>query len=97
MKVAMALLRHLHAWGANYQEPAVPLTEKDVLQQPEPSSSAQGVLLLLSCLTKRHSIALKVTLRSTRQLMQAQTTHRYLQLWLVLSNPIPIACLLSSH
>lgn len=61
MKVAMALLRHLHAWGANYQEPALPLTEKDVLQQPEPSSSAQGVLLLLSCLTKRHSIALKVT------------------------------------
>ncbi|CAL8470976.1 g10518 [Coccomyxa elongata] len=60
MKVAMALLRHLHAWGANYQEPAQPLTEKDVLQQPEPSSSAQGVLLLLSCLTKRHSIALKV-------------------------------------
>ncbi|BDA45426.1 probable E3 ubiquitin-protein ligase HUWE1 [Coccomyxa sp. Obi] len=60
MKVAMALLRHLHAWGANYQEPAQPLSEKDVLQQPEPSSSAQGVLLLLSCLTKRHSIALKV-------------------------------------
>ena len=32
----MALLRHLHAWGANYQEPAVPLTEKDVLQQRSP-------------------------------------------------------------
>lgn len=56
----MALLRHLHAWGAVYEEPTQPLTEAAALQQPNPPSSAQGVLLLLSCLTKRHSIALKV-------------------------------------
>lgn len=60
MKIAMALLRHLHAWGTTYQEPAMPSTEQSALQQPDPPSSAQSVLLLLSCLTKRHSVALKV-------------------------------------
>ncbi len=57
----MALLRHLHAWGAVYHEPKETPTEAAALQLPDPPSSAQGVLLLLSCLTKRHSIALKVT------------------------------------
>ncbi len=64
MRVAMALLRHLHVWAPAWRPPALP-DDADAaaaaqLQQPDAPSSAQAVLLLLSRLTKRHAIALKV-------------------------------------
>lgn len=54
--MAMALLRHLHAWGAAYAPPE----RAPAVAQPDPASTAQAVLQLLTRLTVRHSIALKV-------------------------------------
>lgn len=70
-KVAMALLRHIHAWGPTYK----PLSAEEysalgeraqlaALKRPDAASTAQAVLLLLSRLTKRHNIALKVQVPS---------------------------------
>jgi hypothetical protein len=53
--VALALLRHLHAWGATW---AAPEAGGDAAAA-DPASAAQAVLQLLTRLTKRHSIALK--------------------------------------
>ena len=61
VRVAMTLLRHLHAWGPVH-EPLPGSTDAGRrLQLPDPYSTTQAVLALLSSLTKRHSIALKVT------------------------------------
>ena len=57
---AMALLRHLHAWGAVYEALPEGTSTAERLQMPDPLSTTQAVLQLLSSLTKRHSIALKV-------------------------------------
>ena len=59
-QTAMALLRHLHAWGAVYEAPPEGTSAGECLQMPDPLSTTQAVLQLLSSLTKRHSIALKV-------------------------------------
>ena len=59
-KLAMALLRHLHAWGPVAEPPAPGTPPGRLLQLPDPLSTAQAVLALLSSLTKRHSIALLV-------------------------------------
>jgi hypothetical protein len=62
----MALLRHIHAWGPSFAPLPSPSSlsseeeQRAALQKPDAASSAQAVLLLLSRLTKRHSIALKV-------------------------------------
>ncbi|KAK9821448.1 hypothetical protein WJX81_000342 [Elliptochloris bilobata] len=56
VEVALALLRHLHAWDAAWVAPSGPAAPA----HPEPASTAQAVLQLLTRLTKRHSIALKV-------------------------------------
>lgn len=64
VRVAMALLRHLHVWAPSWQPAAPPDDAAEAaaaaLQQPDAPSSAQAVLLLLSRLTKRHALALKV-------------------------------------
>lgn len=60
-RAAMALLRHLHAWGAAHEELPEGTAAGRLLQLPDPLSSSQAVLALLSSLTKRHSIALKVS------------------------------------
>ena len=65
-KLAMALLRHLHAWGPVAEPPAASTPPGRLLQLPDPLSTAQAVLALLSSLTKRHSIALLVGLCSAR-------------------------------
>ena len=60
--VAMALLRHLHGWGSSWVPP-VPekaLLPGQELAHSDPAASTQAVLQLLSRLTKRHAIALKV-------------------------------------
>lgn len=59
-KLAMALLRHLHAWGPVHEPLAAATATGSLLQLPDPLSTAQAVLALLSSLTKRHSIALLV-------------------------------------
>lgn len=62
VRLGMALLRHLHAWAPAWKPPAegAEPSQADPLQEPDPPSSAQAVLLLLSRLTKRHPMALKV-------------------------------------
>ena len=60
-QTAMALLRHLHAWGAVYEATPEGTSAGERLQMPDPLNTTQAVLQLLSSLTKRHSIALKVT------------------------------------
>lgn len=59
-KVAMTLLRHLHAWGPVHEPPPDSTDTGRRLQLPDPFSTTQAVLAVLSSLTKRHSIALKV-------------------------------------
>ena len=54
--VALALLRHLHVWGAAHASPE----PAPAAAQPDPASTAQAVLQLLTRLTMRHRIALKV-------------------------------------
>ena len=61
VRVAMTLLRHLHAWGPAHEPPPDGADAGRRLQLPDPCSTTQAVLALLSSLTKRHSIALKVT------------------------------------
>ena len=60
VRVAMTLLRHLHAWGPAHEVPPDSTDAGRRLQLPDPYSTTQAVLALLSSLTKRHSIALKV-------------------------------------
>ena len=87
----MALLRHLHAWGALYEAPPEGRGAGERLQMPDPLSTTQAVLQLLSSLTKRHSIALKVknwtaahlnvpshVFHSTSADQRVTLTHRYM-------------------
>ena len=67
-KVAMTLLRHLHAWGPVHEPPPDSTDTGRRLQLPDPFSTTQAVLAVLSSLTKRHSIALKVNLNSCSKL-----------------------------
>ena len=60
VRAAMALLRHLHAWGPVHEPVLGSPDAGRRLQLPDPFSTTQAVLALLSSLTKRHSIALKV-------------------------------------
>ena len=64
VRVAMTLLRHLHAWGPVHEPAPGSADAGHRLQLPDPYSTTQAVLALLSSLTKRHSIALKVTICS---------------------------------
>lgn len=53
----MALLRHLHAWGAAWA-PQEPRPAPDAaLLAPDPRSTVHAVLQLLARLTKKHAIA----------------------------------------
>ena len=61
VRAAMVLLRHLHAWGPVHEPTSGSVDAGRRLQLPDPFSTTQAVLALLSSLTKRHSIALKVT------------------------------------
>jgi hypothetical protein len=56
---ALALLRHLHAWGATWSAPEAGGDAAAAAAAADPASAAQAVLQLLTRLTKRHSIALK--------------------------------------
>ena len=57
--VALALLRHLHAWGAAEARPPAEAAPGADAAAHAPASTAHAVLQLLTRLTKRHSIALK--------------------------------------